>query len=77
MISEVGRTSIDNTTAASSSYRDWAKCELGGADILEKMHEHECQPNSLSCNFMIYGFCKEKKMDRAVEYSKRMVSRGC
>ncbi|KAI3677487.1 hypothetical protein L6452_36751 [Arctium lappa] len=34
-------------------------------------------PNSLSYNLLLHGFCKEKTLNRAIEYLDIMVSRGC
>nr|GLL18339.1 pentatricopeptide repeat-containing protein At1g09900 [Ipomoea trifida] len=42
-----------------------------------KMPKHGCTPNALSYNPLVHAFCKEKKMDRAIEYLEVMVSRGC
>ncbi|KAL6989831.1 hypothetical protein U1Q18_015582 [Sarracenia purpurea var. burkii] len=41
------------------------------------MPKHGCTPDSLSYNPLLHGFCKEEKMDRAIEYLEIMVSGGC
>jgi pentatricopeptide repeat protein len=41
------------------------------------MSGHGCTPNSRSYNSLLRGFCREKNIDRAIEYLEIMESRGC